>query len=144
MQGGSKNLDDCATPVEGAHDVPPLVLQKHFEGNAEHLSPKHLRPKHILRSKNNYFTEMCSSSEAGSYLRLIDFCVFTLLSPAFWSRGWGEGQVGAHDIPPLVLEKHFEGNGEHLPPKRLAPNHGVTPTRWTTALSQKINLPRKS
>ena len=23
--------------------------------------------------KNNYFTEMCSGSEAGSYLRLIDF-----------------------------------------------------------------------
>ena len=25
--------------------------------------------------KNNYFTEMCSVSEAGSYLRLIDFCI---------------------------------------------------------------------
>ena len=24
--------------------------------------------------KNNSFTEMCSGSEAGSYLRLIDFC----------------------------------------------------------------------
>ena len=26
------------------------------------------------RFKNNYFTEMCSGSEAGSYVRLIDFC----------------------------------------------------------------------
>ena len=25
-------------------------------------------------AQNNYFTEMCSGSEAGSYLRLIDFC----------------------------------------------------------------------
>jgi len=25
------------------------------------------------RFENNYFTEMCSGSEAGSYLRLIDF-----------------------------------------------------------------------
>ena len=24
---------------------------------------------------NNYFTEMCSGSEAGSYLRLIDLCI---------------------------------------------------------------------
>jgi len=28
--------------------------------------------------KNNYFTEMSSGSEAGSYLRLIDFCVTQL------------------------------------------------------------------
>ena len=27
------------------------------------------------QSENNYFTEMCSGSEAGSYLRLIDFCI---------------------------------------------------------------------
>ena len=25
------------------------------------------------QSKNNYFTEVCSGSEAGSYVRLIDF-----------------------------------------------------------------------
>ena len=28
--------------------------------------------------KNNYSTEMCSGSEAGSYLRLIDFCIAQL------------------------------------------------------------------
>jgi hypothetical protein len=27
------------------------------------------------RVANNYFTEMCSGSEAGSFLRLIDFCI---------------------------------------------------------------------
>jgi len=29
--------------------------------------------------KNNYFTEMCSGSEAGSYLRLIDFVYHSTL-----------------------------------------------------------------
>ena len=28
--------------------------------------------------ENNYFTEMCSGSEAGSYLRLIDVCITQL------------------------------------------------------------------
>jgi len=27
---------------------------------------------------NNYFTKMCSGSEEGSYLRLIDFCITEL------------------------------------------------------------------
>ena len=29
--------------------------------------------------ENNYFTEMCSGSEAGSYLRLIDFVYHSIL-----------------------------------------------------------------
>ena len=33
---------------------------------------------HSSQFKNNYFTEMCSGSEAGSYLRLIDFCITQL------------------------------------------------------------------
>jgi len=41
-----------------------------------------LLPEHHLRSirirKNNYFTEMCSGSEAGSYLRRIDSCITQL------------------------------------------------------------------
>jgi len=28
--------------------------------------------------KDNHFTEMCSGSEAGSYLRLIDLCISQL------------------------------------------------------------------
>jgi len=32
--------------------------------------------------ENNYFTEMCSGSEASSYLRLIDFVYLSTL-------GWG-------------------------------------------------------
>jgi len=34
--------------------------------------------RHHPTGKNNYFTEMCSGSEAGSYLRLIDFCITQL------------------------------------------------------------------
>jgi len=41
------------------------------------------RPSAALRRyssqfKNNCFTDMCSGSEAGSYLRLIDFCITQL------------------------------------------------------------------
>jgi len=32
----------------------------------------------ISEFKNNYFTEMCSCSEAGSYLRLMEFCITQL------------------------------------------------------------------
>jgi len=32
-------------------------------------------PLYSSQSKINHFTEMCSGSEAGSYLRLIDFCI---------------------------------------------------------------------
>jgi len=31
------------------------------------------RPQVTVNIKSNYFIEMCSGSEAGSYLRLIDF-----------------------------------------------------------------------
>ena len=32
-----------------------------------------------MQFKNNYFTEMCSGSEAGSYVRLIDFVYHSTL-----------------------------------------------------------------
>ena len=32
----------------------------------------------ISELQNNYFTEICSGSEAGSYLRLIDLCITQL------------------------------------------------------------------
>ena len=34
--------------------------------------------KESSQFKNNYFAEMCSSSEEGSYSRLIDFCITQL------------------------------------------------------------------
>jgi len=36
------------------------------------------RVHHVNEVPNNYFTEICSGSEAGSYLRLIDFCITQL------------------------------------------------------------------
>ena len=37
------------------------------------------RPASVFRSfKNNYFTEMCSGSEVGSYARFIDLCITQL------------------------------------------------------------------
>ena len=36
-------------------------------------------PLHLVQEKNNYFTEMCSSSEAGSYVRLIAFVYHSTL-----------------------------------------------------------------
>ena len=48
------------------------------EGQERKETPPRLGPASAIRSahsqfENNYFTEMCSGSEAGSYLRLIDF-----------------------------------------------------------------------
>ena len=36
-------------------------------------------PPMVPRFENKYFTEMCSGSEAGSYLRLIDFVYHSTL-----------------------------------------------------------------
>ena len=33
----------------------------------------------VIQPENNYFTEMCSGSEAGSYLRLMDFVYHSTL-----------------------------------------------------------------
>jgi len=42
-----------------------------FEGMANQVRTE-------LQFKNNYFTELCCGSEAGSYLRLIHFCTTQL------------------------------------------------------------------
>ena len=57
------------------------VIKKKKTGGraAEAQSP----PRHQLPTRsqfeNNYFTEMCSGSQAGSYLRLIDFVYHSTL-----------------------------------------------------------------
>ena len=47
-----------------------LVLEERALGQIQHLPE--------IRFKDNHFTEMCSGSEAGSYLRLIDSCITQL------------------------------------------------------------------
>ena len=46
----------------------------------EESSHRHLiwRMRYNSQSENNYSTEMCSGSEAGSYSRLIDICIAQL------------------------------------------------------------------
>jgi len=41
----------------------------------ERRHPQTLPPRYSSQFKNSYFTEICSGSEAGSYLRLIDVCI---------------------------------------------------------------------
>ena len=49
-----------------------------------HATPRNASTQHTCTDryssqfKNNYFTEMCSDSEAGSYSRLIDFVITQL------------------------------------------------------------------
>jgi len=64
--------------------------------------------------ENNYFTEMCSGSEAGSYLRLIDF-VYSIL--------------GLRVIKKRRKKKHGAGNSEGL---RQRASHPSPYTRHLT------------
>ena len=58
--------------------------------------------------KDNYFTELCSSSEEGSYLRRIDSCINQLKAQrpsrtgtkelTISGTGYELARVGAHDI----------------------------------------------
>ena len=50
--------------------------------------------------KNNHYTEMCSGSEAGSYLRLIDSCI-TKLKAQGPSRSCNESKEEGSGLDPL-------------------------------------------
>ena len=72
--------------------------------------------------ENNYFTEMCSGSEAGSYLRLIDFVYHSTLGVRL-DGAWVGGLVGglvcetAHP-PHLSVRQHHLYRGTSLIRKR--------------------------
>ena len=61
------------TPGAGRTHTPGARLQ------AAGFSVQGLDDQRGPASENNYFTEMCSGSEAGSYLRLIDFVYHSIL-----------------------------------------------------------------
>ena len=65
--------------------------------------------------QNNYFTYMCSGSETGSCLRLIDFCIT---------------QLFLHDCPATTTPRHGTGvvgsNGRSRPSLIPAPAQGAT------------------
>jgi hypothetical protein len=44
----------------------------------------------MRRFENDYFTEMCGGSEAGSYLRLIDFVYHSTLGLRVMKEKWRE------------------------------------------------------
>ena len=55
--------------------------------------------------KNNYFTEMCSGSEAGSYLRRIDFVYHSTLDlRVIKKKKYGERREDSSTCPFLVNE----------------------------------------
>ena len=61
------------------------------------------------KGENNYYTEMCSGSEVGSYLRLIDFVYHSTLglrvikkkkrlrACGFWALGFGKDHTADCD-----------------------------------------------
>jgi len=58
-----------------------VTTTQRFSGFAEILQELVVgvvRLRYNSQFENNYFTEMCSGSEEGSYLRLIDWCITQL------------------------------------------------------------------
>jgi len=58
------------------HTKPELDIQLRFV--LPHKKVDESVPVGDTSFENNYFTEMCSGSEAGSYLKLIYFCITQL------------------------------------------------------------------
>jgi len=55
-------------------------LKFNYLAGFDHPSPtESCTDRYSSQFENNYFTEMCSGSEAGSYLRLIDFVYHSTL-----------------------------------------------------------------
>ena len=70
--------------------------------------------------ENNYFTAMCSGSEAGSYLRLIDFVYHSTLGLRVKKkkRGSERGSYRAlHELLGEELEERVDRVRHHLRPK---------------------------
>ena len=58
--------------------VPPLGCSSCPPCSSTSARPCVVPAFHSSQFKNNHFREMCSGSEAGSYLRLIDSCITQL------------------------------------------------------------------
>jgi len=58
---------------------------------------------------NNYFTEMCSGSEEGSYLRLTDVCITQLKAqgPSRTCNESKEEELGVHQQPRVHRDRLF-------------------------------------
>ena len=60
---------------EPASELPHIYVKPHILPSSGALCAS---PRTSPAFKNNYFTEMCSGSEAGSYLRRVDSCITQL------------------------------------------------------------------
>ena len=63
-------------------------------GGGDSTSPHLGLNKQSSQFKNNFFTEMCSGSEAGSYIRLIDFVYHSTLGLRVIKKERTEGGGG--------------------------------------------------
>jgi len=98
----------------------PVVVEVEFAKVAEHV---HLAREHrqlVVRVKNNCFTEMCSGSEAGSYLRLIDSCI-TQIKAQGPSRTCNESKEEHVRVPCCGRGAVREGGGARASRKAAPP-----------------------
>ena len=84
VKGSGLKGRECAPSQAGLAPRPTLPHATHL------CREKELRVR--SQSDNNYFTEMCSGSEAGSYLRLIDFMCHSTLGLRVIKREESEGR----------------------------------------------------
>ena len=55
-----------------------LFLSPYYKSKIGFYRVRSMPNVESFQSENKYFTEMCSGSEAGSYLRFIDLCITQL------------------------------------------------------------------
>ena len=67
------------------------VESRQLKVNRYGSQPGSCTDRYSSKFKNNYFTEMCSGSEAGSYLRLIDFVYHSTLGLRVMTKRREEG-----------------------------------------------------
>ena len=79
--GGAVSYEEVPLYRMGSTRVTSLKATGVFRGACHpggNLEASQFPDRYSSQFKNNYFTEMCSGSEAGSYLRLIDLCITQL------------------------------------------------------------------
>ena len=106
------------------------------------------RGKLRCQFENNYFTEMCSGSEEGSYLRLIDFVYHSTLGlRVIKKKKKGEiYEIHKHDRFTPSGERKRDVRARAACQREISRIENMAtkdslPTQWSTTLSSKINLP---
>ena len=74
--GGGAVSSERGTTVEDSREFQRVL--ENGGATVERRRDESCTDRYSSQFENNYFTEMCSGSEAGSYLRLIDLCITQL------------------------------------------------------------------